>query len=227
MNLKGSVSNLVSVYNKRDDIDYNHGRESYFKYNKLMKDLGERFDVPYEKVTAVFVSTSPNNDYKNNLRSTISILDGWIKGKREDEITISTYNHCKTRSLSYLNGVNFLDDAKGLKIRSFYQNILDPTSVEPVTVDGHMLSAWVGRRMLMKEAAMARFKYREVANDVREAADQFLLIPSQFQAIIWFTWKRINGIVYNNNLNLFGDHWGLDIDVRHIKPFIKKLVPCS
>lgn len=224
MKLKGSAENLIAVYERADDIDYSSGLSSYLKYNKLMKDLAAKFGCTLEQVTAVFVSTSPNNDYSNNLRSTVSVLDGWKKGMREDQIVISTYNHCKKRALSFLNGFDFLESTKGLKIRSFYGNIVNPLDKVPVTVDGHMISAWTGKRYRMKEVADLKFKYKEVAEDTRRVASNYGLVPCQFQAIVWFTWKRINNIVYKSNLNLFGDHWGLDIDVNYIKPFVKKVI---
>jgi hypothetical protein len=93
----------------------------------------------------------------------------------------------------------------------------DPT--KPVTVDGHMVGAWAGRRVLMKEAATSKFNYEKIAEAVRKLADHEGMWPCQFQAIIWFTWKRINRTLYDENLDLFGDHWGLDIDPTKIRPY--------
>ncbi len=80
-----------------------------------------------------------------------------------------------------------------------------------MTVDGHMVSAWAGKRIKMKDVAVYRFKYSRVVDDVKKLALENSLIPCQVQAIIWLTWKRINGIVYNANLDLFGDHWHYDL----------------
>lgn len=219
MKLQGSADNLCAVLEQSDRIDWNSGCESYGKYNRLMTLLAKKYGCTLEQATAVFVSTSPNNDYKNNLRSTVSILDGWANKRPDEKIRISTYTHCKTRALEYLRGKDFLSATKGPKITAFFQNIVDPTNRQPVTVDGHMVGAWSGKRLLMKEVAHSSFKYEEVAEDVRKVARFVDLVPCQVQGILWFTWKRINSAVYNGNLNLFGDHWGLDIDPTTIRPF--------
>ncbi len=222
VNVVGSIKNLARVVDLADDVDLQSGRTSYAKYNKLMRDLADMYGYTVEEVTAVFVSTSPNNDYIGNLRSTVSILDGLNKEMWSNEIVISTYNHCKDRALLYLDGVKFLDHAKGLKIRAFYRNIVDPLDIGPVTVDGHMVGAWTGQRLLMKNAAISKSTYKTIEGETRELARHHGLIPNQVQGVIWFTWKRLHNVVYDGNLNLFNDPWSLDLDVRSIKPYTPK-----
>lgn len=219
MKYDGNCGNLEKVFDQTDKFDFEAGLSSYFKYNRLMRLLAEKYKTNIPRVTAVFVSTSPNNDYKNNLRSTVSILDGWKRGIPDKKIRISTYNHCRDRALTFLRGEDFLSVTKGLKIRNFYQNICDPTDLVPVTVDGHMVGAWCGKRMVMKEALLNRREYEIISEAVRRLSEVKNLIPCQLQAILWFTWKRINKVVYSDNLDLFGDHWGLDVDPRDIRPF--------
>jgi hypothetical protein len=220
LKFKGNKQNLWEAYSKADNIDYESGRVAYYKYQTLMNALAKKFGCTTEQATAVFVSTSPNNDYKNNLRSTISILHGWKNDIPEHKIKISTYNHCRARALTFLNGKDFLKSTKGPKISSFFKNIVNPEDeTKPVTVDGHMVGAWAGKKILMKDAAVGQFDYKQIAQAVRELADNAGIWPCQFQAIIWFTWKRIHRAVYDQNLDLFGDHWGLDIDPTRIRPF--------
>lgn len=219
MKFTGNIENLAKVFKQADSFDYEAGLSAYFKYNRLMRLLAEKYKTTIPRVTSVFVATSPNNDYKNNLKSTVSILEGHKNGTPDNKIKISTYNHCRTRALNFLRGEDFLSVTKGLKTRAFFQNIIDPTDWFPVTVDGHMVGAWAGKKLLMKEVAKNRFEYEKIAEDVRKLASQVNLLPCQVQGICWFTWKRINNVVYDDNLNLFGDHWGLDIDPRTIQPF--------
>lgn len=113
-----------------------------------------------------------------------------------------------------------MSSTRGPKIKSFFKNIVNPEDLsKPVTVDGHMVGAWAGKKILMKDVAIIKFNYEQVAGAVRTLADEAGIWPCQFQAIIWFTWKRIHRAVYNQNLDLFGDHWGLDIDPTKIRPF--------
>ncbi len=45
--------------------------------------------------------------------------------------------------------------------------------------------------------------YDRVADAYREAAYRIGVLPSQLQATTWFTWKRLNRIVYDGQLDLF------------------------
>lgn len=204
-----------------DSIDRQAGLTSYWKYHVLMAKLAARYDCTTAQATAVFVATSPNNDYINNLRSTVSILDGWRDGVTVDKVKISTYHHAKHRAWSYLHGVDFLETASGPKTRAFYQNIVDPTDPKPVTVDGHIYSAWFGKRLLMRDAGMSQPLYTIIAEDMRWVAHSLGILPNQLQATIWFAWKRVHKIVHENNLDIFGDHLRLDINIYDIKPYTR------
>jgi hypothetical protein len=217
--LHGNYANLKKVFVQADGIDWNCGIDSYSKYNRMMSLLAGKYGCSLEQATAVFVSTSPNNDYKNNLRSTVSILHGWKHNIPDDQIKTSSYHHCRDRSLKYLRGLDFLSHSTGPKIRAFYQNIIDPLDPEPITVDGHMVNAWTGSRRPLKEVARGKFVYEDCAKDIRTLAKRQGLIPCQAQGILWLTWKRINRILYDPNLDLFGDHWGYDLDVENIQPY--------
>lgn len=114
-----------------------------------------------------------------------------------------------------------MDFTKGPKTTAFYQNILQPSDLYPVTIDGHMYSIWAGKRLRMKEVATMGFDYETVARDFRTVAFRVFVRPNQVQAILWFTWKRIHNVVYKPQLGLFcaGDQWGLLPDPEYIRPF--------
>lgn len=214
--------NLLKAFDLADDVDVQAGMTAYARYNALMRKLSSRYGFTMEEVTAVFVATSPNNDYIGNLKSTMSILDGVNNELTPDEMTVSTYKHCRDRALLYLDGVKFLEHAKGPKTRAFYRNILDPLDLTPVTVDVHVFSAWTGERVLANAAGMSKGQYERIAADMRTSASRLGLIPNQLQGIIWFAWKRIHNIVYDPHLSLWGDHWNLDINLDHVKPYKKR-----
>ncbi len=223
----GSLKNLIKAYDKSDQVDYDSGVRSYPCYNLIMQRLTEKFGCTMAQATAVFVSLSPNNDYLNNVRSAVTLLAGKKAGISVDRLTVSTYGHCKERAWHYLHchDDEFLRLTKGPKIRAFYQNILDPTNPEHVTVDGHMVSCWHGKRLNMRQAVVSGFSYKVIADDIKTLAQEHGLVPCQMQGVLWFTWKRINRVVYNNNLDLFGDHWGLDRDPREMHGFPLRVNP--
>jgi hypothetical protein len=93
------------MFKQADAVDISEGLLAYQRYHEVMKAIADKYNFPIEKVIAVFVSTSPNNDYLGNLRSTVSILDGINKHLLPAEITISTYKHCRDRAYEYATGV--------------------------------------------------------------------------------------------------------------------------
>jgi hypothetical protein len=215
------VESIRHVLSLADSIDREEGLLAYPRYRLTLERFATHYGVPLAGTVGAFVALSPNNDYAGNLRSLATLLWGFQQGISPERLSVSTYSACKRRAWSYINGIDFLSDAKGPKTRAFYQNILDPTNPEPVTVDGHMVGVWEGRRMTMKEATTSRFRYADVAQGVRDVAAELALVPCQAQAICWFTWKRIHAVVYSPQLSLFrgGDQWGNDVDPREIRPF--------
>jgi len=219
MRLRGCYDNLARVFDQADDIDLTAGRECFSSYHVMMQEMSSVFGYPIESVTAAFVSLSPNTDYLKNLRSVVTLLQGHRRGLPVEGLTVSTYGHCKLRAWQYINGLDFLSVTKGPKITAFYKSIINPEDPIPVVVDGHMVSAWCYRRMNMKTVASNMFDYGAVAEDIRALAGYRGLIPCQAQGVLWFTWKRINQVVYKSNLDIYGDHWQLKRGLDDIKPY--------
>lgn len=206
-----NVRRLLETYSRADSIDMEEGRVAYPRYQSVMRGLADYYGYSLSEVTAVFCSLSPNSDYAGNLRSAATLLKAHNQGVEPERAIVTTYNQNKYRAWRYLDGEDFLTLAKGPKIRAFYRNILDPADPEqPVTIDGHMISVWVGRRLTMVEAVrhrdkLLRKKYEDIANDFRTAAKRVCLTGPQLQSTLWFTWKRINNIIFKPQLKLFAD----------------------
>ena len=211
--------NLTRYFELADQQDLDEARLAYPRYRDMMQRLADRYGHPLDRVCAAFVSLSPNSDYCGNLRSLISVLEGHRQKIPLACVTISTYNHCKRRAHAYLLGhADFVASTRGLKIMSFYHNIMDPQDPNWVTVDGHVVGAWRGNdSMTMKEALLKPRDYRIIRDDVMAAADQAGLIPCQYQAAIWFARKRHLGIRYSSQYDLFSDKSGITWD--QIQPY--------
>lgn len=207
------ISNLLRVWDQSDFTDYTEGMLAYSRYLSTLSRLARRYSHPIESVVGAFAAMSPNNDYMGNLRSVVSLLQG-------SERTTS-YSACRRRAQRCLRGEDFLSFTRGPKTRAFFQNIMDPYDDWPVTVDGHAYCAWVGRRMTMKAVVYLGFPYEQVADGFRQAAAVTGVLPCQFQAVLWFTWKRIHNIVYRPQMRLFRqcDQWELDLRPHEIKGF--------
>lgn len=213
--------NISSVLAQADGIDWSEGLKAYHSYHQTMSGLADYYGYPLASVAAVFAALSPNNDYVKNLRSTATLLKGHKLGMSVETLTVSTYSACKRRAWRALSGEDFLSFTKGPKTRNFYQLIVNPEHPSAITIDGHMVSVRLGRRLTMVAAKLTNFKYEEVALDFRSVAFSQFIRPSQLQAVLWFTWKRTKNIVYDGNQNLFdgSDFWKMRWQPEDIKPF--------
>lgn len=220
---EGSVDNLHKLFNRADKIDRREGMVAFQRYNSVMGKLGNKYAFSIERTTAAFVAMSPNNDYLGNLRAVVSVMNGINEGTPCAKIKAACYNHCRDRAYGYLkHNVDFLSTAQGPKIRAFYETIVNPEHRRAVTVDGHMVCAWLGRDLPMKFALLrGQRAYETIADGVREVARERGLLPNQAQAIIWFARKRTAKSKYDPQLDLFyqDDAWKTLVNVDDIKPY--------
>lgn len=223
----GSIDNLRKMLDQADSHDLAEGRLAYVRYHRMLRDLADMYDQEVEPVIAAFAALSPNNDYVGNLRSLVSLLVAKARQEPFEAVTISTYRHCGERAWSYLSGeTSFLDTVKGLKIRAFYQNILDPHDPHPVTIDGHMVATWVDKPLVMKEAVIRPKLYEVIAEDIRQLAREFGGAANVIQATIWFTRKRVLNVKYDGQLDLLNPHdanvWKTLIPLEDLQPYGRK-----
>lgn len=215
---------IESVLDCADTIDWEEGLVAYERYRQTMQRFADYYKFSLEQVTATFCALLPNNDYKGNLKSMVTVLHGINNDWNPEEITVTTYNACKNRAYNFASGLDFLSVTKGPKTRAFYQNIIHPEDPTPVTVDGHMMGIWANKRMTMVEAIYERIPYEDVAHGIRCCAFSRMIRGNQAQAILWFAWKRIHNVVYSPQLNMFqyGDNWGTDVQPSTVTPFPRR-----
>jgi len=202
------LKNLEILFSQADEMDISDGKQAYKRYHRVLLGIAVYYGQPMSRVVAAFAALSPNNDYVGNLRSLVSMLDAKRRGYEYKDAIVSTYKAARARANLYLTGTPFLDHAKGLKTRAFYQNLLHPEMDGPVTVDGHMYHAWMGTTGGMKDANVTAKLYAEISDATRRLAAEHGYLAHEAQAILWYTRKRLLGIVYDPQLALFAQHGG-------------------
>jgi hypothetical protein len=224
--IPGTIENILKIYDLASKTERAEGLPYYFRLSRTIEGLGAHYGYPFHLAAAVFAALSPNVGYMPNLRSAASVLKGHKEGVHVDLIKVATYNHCRDRAFSYLDGVSFDATVDGPKIRNFYQNIIEPWHPEPVTIDGHAVNIWRGFRVTLKEVAgKGGFKYKPVADDYRAAARALGLLPNQLQATTWTCWKRIHAVLSipeTPQLGLFSDNsdlWKTIVAAGDIEPY--------
>lgn len=214
---------LMKMFRAADATDIAEGALAYERYHIVMQRLADHYGFTIQQTCAVFCALSPNSDYRGNLRSTASVLHGLASGTPYQDITVSTYKHCRDRALLYATGVvDFMGTVKGHKTRNFYMNIMDPSDPAWVTIDGHMSAIWQGRDLTMKDALIKPRVYKVMADDVKTLAEHHGMLPHQMQAVLWFTRKRTRAIKYDPQASLFAPRDDLWATLQHpedIQPY--------
>lgn len=208
------IDNIEQWWAASDTLDREIGADAYENYSIMMARFAQAYGVDVARVTAAFCALSPNSDYFGNLRSLVSVLE------YGQEATVSTYKHCRDRACSYLLGEPFETPKRGLKILSFYKNIRDPADPEPVTIDGHMAAIYHQRPTAkMKDWAIGRREYLEMAAAFRAVALRVGLRPNQLQATLWHTRKRVLGIKFDPHRHMFQDAGRILFELDEVQPY--------
>jgi len=221
------TSNILNVLNQVNECDYNEGLLAYPRYNKTLKQIADQANLPLFQVAGVFAALSPNTDYIKNLKSCLTVCQGFIQGKKQTECTVATYNHNREKAWRILKGEHFYSVFKGLKVRNFWRNITEPSHPEAVTIDRHMVNVAAGKIRRLTKAGISKREYTQLKREFQLIAEKEKILPSQLQAVLWFTWKRINNIVYHgagNNPLLFpcANEWNVFVPIEKITPYETK-----
>lgn len=200
------TNHLRRMWKEVTTEDRETGARSYPSYHATLRGFALFYSAPFVATVEAFAALSPNNDYHGNLRSLASLLHARARGRGLDSAVVSTYRACAERAWSYLTGdVSFLDTVGGRKITAFRHNLLYPDTSKLVTVDGHMVSVWVGRELTMKQAVeyLPGKVYDAIEKDVRRLAKAEGLAVPAVQATLWVHRKRTRGILFDGQPELF------------------------
>jgi hypothetical protein len=200
---RGHARNLLALYHHSTDWEKREGACYYDNQRKRIWRIGHMQhygDVVFEqsRLCAAFAVLSPNQTEKTNYIA-LSQCCQIVTGRRPEDSSVSAYGKNKAKARAILRGGDIDAHIKGRKVRSFYHNTIDPDDSSYVTIDGHMLSVWCGRRILLKtrEANLSTKEYQAIADDMRIAAGFLGYSAPRLQAILWLAWKRVNRIVYS------------------------------
>jgi hypothetical protein len=210
-----SAENLMKVWEQAIASEKAEAMESYFRYHRLMQAIAAESGVSAPTACAVFSALSPNNDYIGNLKDTRRLLNHStrINGRIED-FKVTTYHNNKRKAWDIARGVKSPEQAiVALKTWNFFNNVATPERTEFVTIDGHMYWAWMGRNggvkgdrknnaVKLPGASVTPRIYQAIASDVRALATALNVLPNQFQAVCWVTWKRIHRKKYSSQMEL-------------------------
>jgi len=173
------------------------GRRWYADAFLACEAIAANYGLPIATVAGVVAALSPNNRWERNLIDADNLCKLYTLGGYDDaaQCKVSTFHANKRKALQILEGIDPLKALGGLKVRAFYQCIID---LPAVCVDGHAYAIWKGERIpTTKTPKISAKLYNSIAEDYQRAADTINGIigtefcAAQVQAITWCAWRRI------------------------------------
>lgn len=178
-------SNIEEVFVQSTSSDLIEAGKWYNNARMYAEELSKEFNVPFIKCCALISVLSPQKEWSQNLQLTKDFLtSGGMKckhysGQVKKAILIYNYGN-KELGIDEIIG--------GRKTVNFFHNIHFPTNPLWVTLDGHMLQVCTGK-MEIKDVTDKQYDF--LANILKNQAKMHNFVPSEFQALLWLTWKRI------------------------------------
>jgi len=189
---RGSLENLLNVYRQATRNEREAGKLYYRNQRDRIDALGQKYGFGLEASVGAFAALSPNSREADTYRDLAVCMKHVLTGSSGKPV-VSAYPRNCAKAMIILRGKEPEGVLKGSKVQSFYHNTIDPDDAAWVTIDGHMVSAWVGNRLSMKrEARVSESEYRQIRRHVIEAATSVGILPSQFHSTIWLVRRRIN-----------------------------------
>jgi hypothetical protein len=196
--------NIVWVWVHASRLERDTGRMYYFelqaKCGFIALAARHKYpDLTLSRVAAMVAVLSPNDVEENTLRNARIIL-----GLQNGEFTAYPANVEKARRILHKGSIQ--ETLSGPKVTAFFRSICNPLNDSDVVVDGHMVSVWYGKRLLLRrregvdkertvESVLKNVKdYRRISADFLTASRILRVPPPELQAVTWLTWRRIQGI---------------------------------
>jgi hypothetical protein len=179
MNLTPSAHHVLTELSRADASQTAAGMDWYADAHSLALSLNAG---NVAEASAVIAALSPQLSWDRNV----------VLAKRAyaGELTGGCLPASIAKAERILAGETPLDVLGGLKVRSFYANIVDPTDSVTVTVDRHAIDVAVDTRLGKASPGMTPKRYAAWSAAYREAALDKGMLPQQMQAITWTSWRE-------------------------------------
>ena len=178
-----TTRNVLKVYRAAIESDITEGLAWYPTAHNLAFVVG-RGDIL--KGAGIVSAYSPQTSWPLNTRYALQASASGIAN-------MPTLGNSNRSAQRILDGENPFDVLKGLKTRSFTNNILHAGNVDDPTIDVHAYSIAIGKKTPAKDMpSLGKARYEELQEAFRRAAKIEGIKPSDMQAITWVAWRRVH-----------------------------------
>ena len=170
----------------------------YGAANKEAWRLSIAYDLAMKQAAGVIAVLSPGCEWSKNLEYAYMLIGAWYLGRRGAELPmVGVYGKKNLdKAVRILSGEDpeVVIPDKSRKVKAFYRCILSPETSQDVVIDRHAKCAALSARSrrsgyASQDTAVTDKEYLELAAVYGKIAKRLGYLPSEFQAIIWVTWK--------------------------------------
>jgi len=183
---------------RADSDDIKRGLAWYPDNHKKVLALAAETGYSPQQVAGVIACLSPMVEWNLNLR----MAERFLKAKGKVRRGIAGFERNRQKARDVLAGD--LEVIRGPKVRAFYETLLDPEHAVPV-IDTQMIAAFfegTAYRDDLKIVSQAKKRLAPIHAAVKELAEERKWSISAMQAVLWVTFKRVNG-PYADQLKLW------------------------
>lgn len=190
---KQAYKNIKAIYDEASQSAIELGETWYQQAHDFCVKLGVKYDLETEVVTAALAVLSPNCPWPVNKACLESML-------KTGEPYGNVYPANVRKAEALLSGALSVEQALffrkryGNKVRAFYDNILNPTHSDKVTVDTHAIRGAFDSTAVTKQQLRWVFEtvsgYKILTQAYQQVAHEVDRIPHQVQAVVWLAVKE-------------------------------------
>ncbi len=180
------VNNIIRIFQLSEQPNEWYEEAHILAQNLAYKYLGSNQGASLAKVCGIIAALSPLKSWDENKK----IAESFLRDGRAKHTKMMS-----DKAKAILNGSGEIDEISeilnGLKITSFFLNILDPFSSAAVTIDRHAVSIAIGKKVTGDKLKMTGNQYEFFANCYRIAGAKLNLRPLTVQSTTWTTWREL------------------------------------
>lgn len=188
-----AYENIKAIYDEASPPAIAHGEIWYQEAHNFCLQLAEEYDVEFTQVVGALAVLSPNVSWETNKKCLVSLL---ARGEKYGNV----YPDNVKKAEAMLSGMLSVEQALffrkryGNKVRSFYDNIVNPTHSNKVTVDTHAVRGAFDSTSVTEKQLRWVFEtvtgYQILTQAYQQVAQEVGRIPNQVQATVWLAVKE-------------------------------------
>lgn len=183
-----ATKNILALLALATPQEVEEGLRWYEDANLFCTTQAKAFGFSVEVVAGIVSALSPATDWDRNKADAIQVL----ANNRDHKFGTYGPNAAKAFAIRDVAAQERIDAFfKADKTFNFYQNIVNPSAAEYVTIDRHALSVALG--YVRKDKSVTTVEYRELSAAYKLAARKAGMLPQQIQAITWCVWRTRKG----------------------------------